>query len=256
VGNVEIETDPAQAEIETDPAQALKDYVIAQDRFNALPESKQDTLPASRLKANLIRKRAMALRELADFGHAAPLFDQALDIQKKIAAQDPEDSRSQFDAYVDLTQAACNYEDAADPAFAGGPADRHRNLAIAATLLTQAQSIALQLLRVNPSNDDWRAGLADVEVRLGTAEQELGKPEGAAALSSAGVAALKEMAQKHQARCSLWICISGLFSMPGRWHCGIPSWQSKQPSTKRSSPGDIRQTFCSRSRGRVTLRGS
>ena len=54
----------------------------------------------------------------------------------------------------------------------------------------------LQLVKVDPSNDDWRAGLADVEVRLGTAEQGLGKADGAA-LSTKGVATLKEMGQKH-----------------------------------------------------------
>jgi tetratricopeptide (TPR) repeat protein len=188
VGNVEMETDPAQA---------LKDFEIAQERFDALPESKLETLPALRLRANLLRKRAMALRELAQFAQAAPLFDHALDIQRKIAAQDPKDSRSQFDVYVDLTQAACNYEDAADPVFADGPADRRRSLAIAATLLKQAEPIVLQLLKMDPSNDDWRSALADVEVRLGTAGEELEKPEGAAEVSSAGVATLKEMAQKH-----------------------------------------------------------
>ena len=188
VGNVEIETDPARA---------LKDYEIAQERFDALPESKQNTLPALRLRANILRKRAMALRELMQFVQAAPLFDQALEIQRKIAAQDPKDSRSQFDVYVDLTQAANNYETAGDPAFSSGPADRRRNLQTAVSLLSPAESIMLQLLKVDPSNDDWRTGLADVEVRLGTAQQELGIAGGGAALSSAGVATLKSMAGKH-----------------------------------------------------------
>ena len=188
VGNVEIETDPAQA---------LRDYEIGQDRFDALPESKQETLPALRLRANLLRKRATALRELAQFAQAVPLFDQALDIQRKIAAQDPKDSRSQFDVYVDLSQASYNNEDAADPAFAGSLADRHRSLTLAESQLLQAEPILIQLLKVNPSNVEWRAALADLQVRLGTTQQELGKVDGAVAMSAAGVATLKEMAQKH-----------------------------------------------------------
>jgi tetratricopeptide (TPR) repeat protein/predicted Ser/Thr protein kinase len=188
VGNVEIETDPAQA---------LKDYDLAQERFEALPESKQNTLPALRMRANVLRKRATALRELTRFAEAAPLFNQALDIQRKIAGQDPKDSRSQFDLYVDLTQAANDFEDAADPAVSPSLADRHRNLQTAVSLLKPSQSVMLQLLKVDPSNDDWRAGLADVDVRLGTAQQELGNVDGAAALTSAAVATLKTMAEKH-----------------------------------------------------------
>ena len=188
IGNVEIETDPAQA---------LKDYEIAQERFDVLPESKQDTLSSLRLRSNLLRKRATALRELAQFAQAAPLFDEALDIQRKIASQDLKDSRSQFDVYIDVSQLAYNYEDAADPAFAEGAAARRRTLAMAVSLLKQAQSIMVQLLKVNPANDDWKAAFADVQVRLGTSEQELGNEADAAALSASGVATLKEMADKH-----------------------------------------------------------
>jgi len=188
VGNVELETDPGQA---------LKDYTVALERFEALPESKQQTLPSLRLRANLLRKRATAMRELTQYVPAGPLFDQALTIQQKISAQDPKDSRSLFDVYVDLSQAAINYEDAADPAFAGGPTERHRNFAFAVPLLKQAQSIMLQLLKVNPANDDWKVALADVQVRLGTAEQEVGDANDSAALSAAGLAVLKELAAKH-----------------------------------------------------------
>lgn len=188
VGNVEMETNPAQA---------LKDYEIAQAHYEALPESRQNTLSALRMRANVLRKRATALRELTQFAQAAPLFDQALEIQRNIAAQDEKDSRSQFDVYVDLTQAADNYEDAADPAFSRGAAERRRNLQTAVSLLTPAQSIMVRLMKVDPSNDDWRTGLADIEVRLGTAQQELGYDGNAAALASAGVATLKNMAEKY-----------------------------------------------------------
>jgi eukaryotic-like serine/threonine-protein kinase len=188
VGNVEIETDPAQA---------LKDYQVSQDGFDALPESKQDSLPSLRLRANLLRKRATALKEAARFEQAAPLFDQALVIQRQIAAQDPQDSRSQFDVYVDLSQAAYNHQDAAAPAFSNGPSDRRRNLDAAITELAQAELVLVELLRVNPANDNWKAALADVQVRLGTAAQDLGRTDAPAMRSTAGVATLKEMAAKH-----------------------------------------------------------
>jgi eukaryotic-like serine/threonine-protein kinase len=188
IGNIEIETDPAQA---------LRDYELAEERFDALPESKQSGLSSARMRANLLRKKAMAMRELGEYSQAAPLLDQALTIQKQIAAADPKDTRSLFDVYVDLTQAAENYEDAADPALATDPRISRRNLALAAPLLKQAESIALQLLKQNPSNDDWKASLADVQVRLGTIEQNLNTSDDSAALSAAGLATLKELTAKH-----------------------------------------------------------
>ncbi len=188
IGNIEIETDPSQA---------LKDYELAEQRFDALPESKQSGLSSRRMRANLLRKKAMAMRELGEYGRAAPLFDQALTIQKQIAAADPKDTRSLFDVYVDLTQDAENYEDAADPAFAADPQARHHDLAMAVPLLKEAESIEIQLLKGNPSNDDWKVQLADVQVRLGTAEQNLNGSGNSAALAAAGLATLKELAAKH-----------------------------------------------------------
>jgi tetratricopeptide (TPR) repeat protein len=188
IGNIEIETDPAQA---------LKDYELAEERFNAQPESKQSGLSSARMRANLLRKKAMAMRELGEYSRAAPLFDQALGIQKEIAAADPKDTRSLFDVYVDLTQAAENYEDGADPAFATDAGIRHHNLALAVPLLKEAESIELRLLNENPSNDDWKVQLADVEVRLGTAEQTLSTSADSALLAAKGLATLKELAAKH-----------------------------------------------------------
>jgi tetratricopeptide (TPR) repeat protein len=194
IGNVEIETDPAQA---------LKDYQLAEERFEALPESKQDSLSTLRIRANVVRKKAMAMRELGEYTQAIPLFDQALAIQKQIAAADPKDNRSVFDLYVDLTQKAYDYEDAADPALEADLQKRRRDLALAISLLKEAQSIAVELLKQNPSNDRWQASLADVQVRLGTAEQDLQIFGDSEKLSATGLGALKDLAAKHPD--SVWI---------------------------------------------------
>jgi tetratricopeptide (TPR) repeat protein len=188
IGNIEIETDPAQA---------LKDYQLAEERLNALPESEQDNLSTIRIRANVVRKKAMAMRELGEYTQAIPLFDQALAIQKHIAAADPKDDRSLFDVYVDLTQKAYDFEDAADPELEADPHKRRRDLALAIPLLKEALSIALQLLKQNPSNDDQKALLADVQVRLGTAEQDLQISADAEKLSATGLTTLKDLAAKH-----------------------------------------------------------
>ena len=188
IGNVEIETDPAQA---------LEDYRLAEERFDALPESKQDGLSTLRIRANVVRKKATAMRELGEYAQAIPLFDQALAIQKQIAAADPKDNRSLFDVYVDLTQKAYDYEYAADPALEADPQKRRRDLALAIPLLKEAQSIAVQLLKQTPSNEDRKASLADVQVRLGTAETELQTSGDAEKLAATGLATLTGLAAKH-----------------------------------------------------------
>ena len=188
IGNVEIETDPAQA---------LEDYRLAEERFDALPESKQDGLSTLRIRANVMRKKATAMRELGEYAQAIPLFDQALAIQKQIAAADPKDNRSLFDVYVDLTQKAYDYEYAADPGLEADPQKRRRDLALAIPLLKEAQSIAVQLLKQTPSNEDRKASLADVQVRLGTAETELQTSDDAGKLAATGLVTLTGLAAKH-----------------------------------------------------------
>ena len=224
----------ATLRLKTDPSQALRDYELAEQRFDALPESKQSGLSSARMRANLLRKKAMAMRELGEYSQAAPLFDQALTIQKQIAAADPKDTRSLFDVYVDLTQAAENYEDSADPAFAADPRIRDRNLALAVPLLKEAESIEIQLLKENPSNDDWKVQLADVQVRLGTAEQNLNASGDSAALSAIGLATLKEMAAKHPD--SILILddeLSNLLTVMPLTLREPLSWRSHAPSAKR-----------------------
>ncbi|HMI52309.1 MAG TPA: serine/threonine-protein kinase [Candidatus Saccharimonadales bacterium] len=188
VGNIEIETNPAQA---------LKDFELAQQRFEALPDSKQSGLSSQRMRANLLRKKAMAMRELGEYSQAVPLFEEALTIQKQIAAADPKDTRSLFDVYVDLSQAAYDFEESADPAFTTDPLMRRRKFALAAPLLKQAESIALQLSRENPSNDDWKTYLADAQVRLGIVEQHLNASADSSTFAATGLATLKELAAKH-----------------------------------------------------------
>jgi serine/threonine protein kinase len=184
-------------EIETDAAQALKDFELAESRFEALPESKQNGLTAARVRTNLLRKRAMAMRELGEYAQAAPLFEQALAMQRKIATEDAKEARSLFEVYVGLTQTAYDYEDAADPELEPDPAVRRKYLSAEVPILKEAEDILQKLLKQNPSNDDWKAALADTHVRLGTAEQTLGVAGNWAALSASGLATLKELAAKH-----------------------------------------------------------
>ena len=244
-------------DIETDPAEALKDFELAEKRFEALPESKQDSLSSLRMRANLLRKKAMAMRELAEYRQAAPFFGQALAIQKKVAAADSKDSRSLFDVYVDVSQMAYDYEDAADPALEKDPSVRRRNLTLAVPLLQQAQSIMLQLLKVDPSNDDWKSALADVQVRLGTALQQLGTSGNSAALSATALSTLKMLGAKHpESVLILDAEVAGLLTaQPARLRepaLAVACAEREAMLTKRKEP-DVLQSLASayRSAGQI-----
>ena len=54
----------------------------------------------------LLRKEANALERLGEFAQAVPLFEQALVITQRIAAQDPKDSRALFDVVTVLDDEA------------------------------------------------------------------------------------------------------------------------------------------------------
>jgi tetratricopeptide (TPR) repeat protein/predicted Ser/Thr protein kinase len=237
-----VEIKIANVEIETDPAQALKDYELAGARYDALPESKQDSLWSLRMRANVMRKKAQSLREMGEYAQALPLFADALAIQKRISAADPKDSRSLFDVYVDLTQEAYDYEDAADPALESDPQTRRRNLALARPLLQEAESIALLLLEQNPSNDDWKASLADVQVRLGTAEQNLQIPGDSGKLSATGLAMLKSLNVKHpDSTLVLDFEVAGLLTVKPTAlrdpNLAIASAEQEARLTRRKQPG-------------------
>ena len=55
----------------------------------------------------------------------------------------------------------------------------------------------MQLLKQNPSNEDRKASLADVQVRLGTAETELQASDDAEKLAATGLVTLTGLAAKH-----------------------------------------------------------
>jgi tetratricopeptide (TPR) repeat protein len=186
-------------EMETNPAEALKEFQAALQSADALPRSEQDSLPIVRLRAMLLRKLANALERLGAYAQAVPLFEQALEIIQRIAAQDPKDSRALFDVVTVLDDQAKSYEDAADPVLAATPGDRRANLVLAEKNLAQAAAGLERLLKQDPANDIWKASLASIQVRIGVIRGNLHIPGGSDELSKKALAALKEVAEKDQA---------------------------------------------------------
>jgi len=73
---------------------------------------------------------------------------------------------------------------------------RRQNLAAAEKLLTQTVAIMERMLKQDPSNENWRAGLADGQVRLATIRSALHSAADSNALAKNGIAALRQMANK------------------------------------------------------------
>jgi tetratricopeptide (TPR) repeat protein len=186
-------------EMETDPAEALKEFRAAFERANALPKAEQDSLPGVRIHQWLVRKQANALERLGAYAQAVPLFEQALGITQRIAAQDPKDSRAVFDVVTVLDEEAKSYEDAADPVLGAKASDRRVNLMLAEKKLVQATEGLERLLKQDPANDVWKAFLASIQVRIGVARAILHTPGDSDELSRKGLAALKQVAEKAQA---------------------------------------------------------
>jgi tetratricopeptide (TPR) repeat protein len=186
-------------EMEADPAEALKDFQVALKRSDALPKAEQGSLSIVRLRAMLLRKQANALDRLGAYAQAVPLFEEALEISQRIAAQDPKDFRALFDVATVLDDEAKSYEDAADPVVAAKADDRRVNLVLAEKKLAQAAADLERLLKQDPANDVCKSFLGFIQVRIGTIRRILHTPGASDELSRRGLAALKETAEKDQA---------------------------------------------------------
>jgi len=186
-------------EMETDPAEALKEFQLALQRADAMPEADRDSLPVLRLRHMLLRKEANALERLGEYAQAVPLFEQSLVIVARNVDQDPKDTRALFDLVTVKDDEAKSYEDAADPVQAATSGDRRANLVFAEKNLAQAAAGLERLLKLDPANDVWKAFLASVQVRIGVARSALHKPGNSEELSRKALATLKEVAERQQA---------------------------------------------------------
>jgi eukaryotic-like serine/threonine-protein kinase len=185
-------------ELASDPEQALKDFQVALDRTNALPNAEQNTLPTVRLRTMILRKEAGTLSELGRYEKAIPLFDQAIQIEQKMVAADPQDSRALFDLQIVLSDKADCLEDASDPSSGYAPDKRRQYLVVAESLRTQILTIMARMLRDDQSNDTWKFVMAGAQVHLGTIKAKLKEPGDSGAMAKAGLAVFRRLASGNQ----------------------------------------------------------
>jgi tetratricopeptide (TPR) repeat protein len=189
IGNVEMETDPAQA---------LKDYQNALQIIDTLPKTERDSLSVVRMRMIVRRKEANALVQLGEYSEAIALFAEIAPSYQRLVAADPQDLRALTDLQSVLYDEALCFDAAADPALTTAPFDRRRNLAAAGQLWAQLVSNTDKMLKQDPSNENWKSFLAEAQVRLGTIQTILQSPGDSATLEKKGLAVLKDMASKNQ----------------------------------------------------------
>jgi tetratricopeptide (TPR) repeat protein len=201
VANMQMKV--GNAEVEIDPAQALKDFELALKRVDALPEAEQPKLPTARLRALIIRKEAVALSELGEYSRAEPFFQQALATFQHLSAVDPKDIRALGDLKRLMEDIELNYDYAADPVLATNPGATNPGnrlmYLLAEEQLLERHAITLQqMLQLAPADQDRRADLAYVQVRIATLRQTLHLPGNSETQARVALAVLKDFAEKNQ----------------------------------------------------------
>jgi serine/threonine protein kinase len=186
-------------EIETDPAQALKDYESAIQRAYATPKAEHGTLGALHAYSALQGRKAIALVQLGEYSRAASLYEEIVQLDRRFVAEDPQDFRALADLEEDLNGEAADFEMAADPALTASPGDRRRNLVAAEKLLTQVVAIMEKAMALDPSNEAWKAIQADAQVRLATIRSALHERVDAAGQTEIGVGTFRGLVKRDQA---------------------------------------------------------
>ncbi len=183
-------------EMESDPAQAIKDAQLGLQRIAALPSNEQQTLRMIRWREQFLVYEARALTESGKYSEANAIAVEPVQSGMHHATADPQDLRALGDMLFGLDRQAEDFEIAADPALGASIYDRRRSLAAAEKPLIEERDGLERMLRLNPSQSEWRPVLGDVEVRLGSVQFFLHHGQTPAELVKKGLATLREVIRK------------------------------------------------------------
>ena len=166
--------------LETDPANARLEFQTAQQLFDALPLAQRQKRRQISHGAYYIRKIAAADAELGQYSLAAPLFSQAIAIYQQLADTDAKDVSTLADLYRVISDQSSSYEYAVDPLLADTVGRdtqiRKRNLQAAASSLQQCAATLRRIIQLAPSQVGWKSELADIMLRLNSVQVALGMP--------------------------------------------------------------------------------
>ncbi len=185
-------------EKESDPAQALKDVQLGLQRLSALPMEEQETLRMTRWRESFLVNEAFALAQLGRYSECNVIAEGSVESCKRRSAADPQDRRALADVLFSLDRQAENLDVAADPALGASDSDRRRNLSAEEKALIQERAGLERMLQLNPTQNEWKPILGDVQVRLGSVQFILHNRRDAADLVKNGLSTLKETIEKDQ----------------------------------------------------------
>jgi eukaryotic-like serine/threonine-protein kinase len=186
------------AELDDDAKPALDQFRTALQLVDALPGDERGKLNLVRLRAVIVRKQAAALTELGEYSSAVPLFGQAVQVYQRLVDADLKDTRALGDLKRALDDEASCFEYAANPKLAGVPGNRHRNLSTAANFLQQEAVTIREIIKQDPTHEDWKPELASVLIRLGSIRKILHQPDDEM-ISRDALSVVKRFAEKKQA---------------------------------------------------------
>jgi non-specific serine/threonine protein kinase/serine/threonine-protein kinase len=195
------------AKAESDPAQAHKDFQLAAQLNDALPEEEKSTFNHIRFQSMILRKDAGVLSQLGRYDEAEPLFQQVQQSYEKLSNQDPLDIRALADLQVIYDDQAVAYEDKAevdlarssDPRqIAAVQRNRPLNLEKSRQFYKLGTVVLERMLKLDPTNVHWKGELAYAQVKVGELGMELHPSSEAIAWSRKGLATLREMERKGQ----------------------------------------------------------
>jgi tetratricopeptide (TPR) repeat protein len=185
---------------ETDPAAALPDYDKAIEVISALPEEVWKTLANQRVMANVIRRKAMALKEIGRYQEALPYMEQVKALSQHLAATDPNDTRAGNDLLVVLENEAECFEDRAEGIFKEEKADRTADATRALKSLSEARLLLEHLLQIKPDNLHWQSTLGLVLVRISVQQSALHRTPEALDAARKGGTILKNVGSHQDAQ--------------------------------------------------------
>jgi serine/threonine protein kinase len=189
-------------ELDYDPASALRDLKISMQKIDALPDAERNRPVTIRLRAIVQRKEGAALVELGQYPQAVSLFEAAVQTFQHYAGLEvkgPIDVHAAGDLKRALLDEAIGYEYAANPVLSTRPVERQKNLAKAQQIYEQAAAILARIVQQEPLNQDWKVESAYLQVRIASLQQSLHAGAGTESQSRAGLAVLKNSAEKERA---------------------------------------------------------
>ncbi len=203
---------------DTEPEKAIEEYQLSLAAWAVQPAAEKADATTRRLVASTHRKLGMALTEARMYGPALAAFKQARGSFELLAAADTQDTRSQHDLEIVLSNEALTYLDLLDPLL--NPLREHdqANTQHAVDLLERSITILQRLVTLSPGNLGMSIPLAYNKVLAGTLRQRLPGPKDGAEQVASGLEALRTKALADNATVQTLDCASSalLMALPAR----------------------------------------